>query len=255
MHVDFESSYQKSSVNNQLKQLQILLRETADDATRESGMRFFKRHETVKLHGVKTATVLKIARTFFVSLESHNKTHVFDLCEALWKSGYVEEVFIACEWAYAMRKHYVAKDMARFEKWLACYVGNWAACDTLCNHSVGTLVEMYPKLADALLRWTKSDNRWLKRGAAVSLIIPARKGMFLDTIFAIAERLLVDPDDMVQKGYGWMLKAASEAHAKQVFDYLMTKRPVMPRTAFRYALEKMPREWRTEAMQKGDSKK
>ena len=33
--------------------------------------------------------------------------------------------------------------------------------------------------------------------------------------------LLVDEDDMVQKGYGWMLKVASQAHQQEVFKYVL----------------------------------
>jgi len=78
----------------------------------------------------------------------------------------------------------------------------------------------------------------------------ARKGKFLKDIFEIANTLLSDPDDLVQKGYGWMLKAAGEAHQKEVFDYVMEKKQVMPRTAFRYAIEKMPEELKEKAMEK-----
>ncbi len=62
----------------------------------------------------------------------------------------------------------------------------------------------------------------------------------------IAERLLLDPDDMVQKGYGWMLKAASESHQREIFEYMMARKDIMPRTALRYGIEKMPgdlRKW------------
>lgn len=84
----------------------------------------------------------------------------------------------------------------------------------------------------------------------MSLIIPARRGEFLPDIFEIADLLLTDPDDLVQKGYGWMLKATSEAHQQEVFDYVVRKKAVMPRTALRYAIEKMPKELKTEAMKK-----
>ena len=67
---------------------------------------------------------------------------------------------------------------------------------------------------------------------------------------AIAEMLLADSDDLVQKGYGWMLKAVSQAHPAEMFDYRMPRKGVMPRTAFRYGLEKMPAERRARAMQK-----
>ena len=69
-----------------------------------------------------------------------------------------------------------------------------------------------------LRKWASHPNRWVKRGAAVSLIIPVRKGLFLPEVFEIAEILLLDSDDLVQKGYGWMLKAASESHPREVYD-------------------------------------
>jgi 3-methyladenine DNA glycosylase AlkD len=55
---------------------------------------------------------------------------------------------------------------------------------------------------------------------------------------------------MVQKGYGWMLKAASEAHPKDVFKYVMRKKATMPRTSLRYAIEKLPAELKAQAMAK-----
>jgi 3-methyladenine DNA glycosylase AlkD len=47
-----------------------------------------------------------------------------------------------------------------------------------------------------------------------------------------------------------MLKAASQAHLDDVFDYVMRNKAVMPRTALRYAIEKMPPELRKRAMEK-----
>ena len=99
-------------------------------------------------------------------------------------------------------------------------------------------------------KWAKSNNRWVKRASAVTLIIPARHGKFLKDIFEIADILLLDKDDLVQKGYGWMLKAASNAHQKEVFEYVMKNKELMPRTALRYAIEKMPKGLEIKAMEK-----
>jgi len=55
---------------------------------------------------------------------------------------------------------------------------------------------------------------------------------------------------LVQKGYGWMLKEASRNNRKEVFDYVMKNKKIMPRTALRYAIEKMPKELKIEAMAK-----
>jgi 3-methyladenine DNA glycosylase AlkD len=107
---------------------------------------------------------------------------------------------------------------------------------------------MYPACLTGLKKWTASANRWVRRASAVSLIVPAKKGMFLGDILEIADRLHSDRDDMVQKGYGWMLKVASQAHLEEVFDYVMSRKATMPRTALRYAIEKMPSGLKARAM-------
>lgn len=231
-----------------IKKLQQHLQQNADDKTRESGQRFFK--EQVKIYGLKTAAVSKIAKESFKEIKNENKVKIFSLCEELWQSGYMEETFIACHWSYAIRKQYEEKDFLVFEKWVSQYINNWASCDTFCNHTIGEFVTIFPKYISQLKKWTKSKNRWVKRASAVSLIIPARNGKFLKDIFEIADSLLLDTDDMVQKGYGWMLKAASEAHQQEVFAYVTKNKAIMPRTSLRYAIEKMPQDLRKQAMAK-----
>ena len=220
----------------------------ADEKTRISGERYFK--EPVKLHGLKSAVTERIGKEYFVQIKGKPKEEIFGLCEELWQSGFLEEAGIACNLSYYIRKKYEPDDLSIFEKWVDNYVTNWAACDTLCNHSIGTLIEMYPEKIEELKKWAKSTGRWMKRASAVSLIVPARKGLFLEDIFEIADILLTDRDDMVQKGYGWMLKASSQAHQKEVFDYVIRNKAVMPRTSLRYAIEKMPEELKALAMSK-----
>jgi 3-methyladenine DNA glycosylase AlkD len=172
------------------------------------------------------------------------------MCEELWKSGYIEESFIACHWSYAIHKKYERNDLKLFEKWISHHVTNWASCDTFCNHTVGEFIEMFPEDINVLKKWASSKNRWMKRAAAVSLIVPAKNGKFLNDVFEIADLLITDADDMVQKGYGWMLKAASQKNEKEVFNYVMQNKKIMPRTALRYAIEKMPTDLKKEAMKK-----
>ena len=90
----------------------------------------------------------------------------------------------------------------------------------------------------------------MRRASAVTLIIPARKGKFLNDILEIADILLTDKDDLVQKGYGWMLKAASEVNQQEIFNYVIKNKFIMPRTSLRYAIEKMPKELKAKAMEK-----
>lgn len=235
-------------MNKILEELRQELILNADEKTRLSGERYFK--EEVKMYGIKSAVVIKISKDRYKLYKDKSKSQIFSLSEELWKSGYMEESFIACNWSYFVHSQYEPDDFLIFERWVNEYVSNWASCDTLCNHSVGTLIEMYPYLIEGLKRWAGSNNRWTKRASAVSLIIPARKGLFLNDIFEIADIMLHDKDDMVQKGYGWMLKAASQAHQNDVFDYVMKNKIHMPRTALRYAIEKMTADLKARAMVK-----
>lgn len=235
-------------MHNIIEKVRTELLANIDEKAQATSQNFFK--EEIKSYGVKVPTVHKISKTLFEQIAKEPKVVIFRLCETLWQSGYIEESFVACNWSYYIHEKYEPNDFQLFEKWISDYVNNWASCDTLCNHTVGDFVTMFPEKITWLKELAKSDNRWMRRASAVSLIIPARKGKFLNEIFEIADTLLTDKDDLVQKGYGWMLKAASEAHQEQVFDYVLKNKSVMPRTALRYAIEKMPADLKNRAMQK-----
>lgn len=234
--------------NNILSSIRSELKKNADDKTKASSDHFFK--EEVRVYGVKTALVSDIAKRYYGKIKDREKQEIFAICEELWSTGYMEESFIAAKWAYFLHKRYEPADFYIFERWVEKYVSNWASCDTLCNHALGEYVEKYPERIKDLKRWAKSRNRWMRRAAAVTLILPARKGLFLKDVFEISDILLMDKDDLVQKGYGWMLKEASKAHQKEVFDYVVKNKKDMPRTALRYAIEKMPQDQRKKAMEK-----
>jgi len=162
----------------------------------------------------------------------------------------MEEAFIACFILPNLKERFEPEDIKIFEKWILKYINNWAKCDSFSNHTLEDFIVEFPKEASRLKKWTESKNRWLRRASAVSLIIPAKKGMFLKDIFYIADKLLLDRDDLVQKGYGWLLKEAGRKNRLKVFDYVMKNKNRMPRTALRYAIELMPRELKKKAMEK-----
>lgn len=224
------------------------LKASADDKTRRSFQRFFK--EEVACYGVKADAVRRIAKKFWSEVRVFDKRKIFSFCEELFHSDYTEEAFVVSIWLPNLAEQLELSDLAIFETWIEKYVNNWAKCDSFCNHTVGGLIAKYPEAVSKLKRWAKSENRWLKRAAAVSLIIPAKKGGFLKEIFEISSMLLKDDDDMVQKGYGWLLKEASRKHQKEVLNYVLENRARMPRTALRYAIELMPNEFKAEAMKR-----
>jgi 3-methyladenine DNA glycosylase AlkD len=231
-----------------LAQIKEDLKANTDLQTQKSFQRFFK--ETVKYYGVKTDVVGKIAKKYWHNVKTLDKQTIFSLCEELYRSDYTEEAFIVAFWLPNYIENLEPSDLATFKHWIDCYINNWAKCDGFCNHTVGDLIQKYPETIGEMKSWAKSKNHWLKRAAAVSLIVPAKKGCFLQDALEISNTLLTDENDMVQKGYGWLLKEESRLHQKEVFDYVFRNRKVMPRTALRYAIELMPKELKTQAMKK-----
>jgi 3-methyladenine DNA glycosylase AlkD len=235
-------------MNSVIAEIRVELKANADEKTRKSAQRFFK--EEIVCYGVKTAVVRKIAQKYWGKVKLFSKPQIFALCQELFSSDFIEEAFVASFWLPNMIERLEPSDLAVFKTWIERYINNWAKCDTFCNHTVGGLVEKHPESVSEVKSWAKSENRWLRRSAAVSLIVPAKKGMFLQEALEISSMLLEDKDDMVQKGYGWLLKEASRKHQREVFAFVMENRKKMPRTALRYAAELMPKEVKAEAMKR-----
>jgi 3-methyladenine DNA glycosylase AlkD len=235
-------------MNSIVKRIRADLKANADEKTLATGQRFFK--EKITFYGVKTAVVEKIAKKHWKEAKSLGKQRIFSMCNDLFRSGYMEEAFVVSTWLPNIIDQLQASDMCIFKTWIERYIDNWAKCDSFCNHTIGDLVDKCPEVVAEVKSWAKSDCRWLKRASAVSLILPARKGGFLKEVFEISDTLLMDEDDLVQKGYGWLLKEASRKHQKEVFNYVIQNRNTMPRTALRYAIELMPKELKAEAMKR-----
>ncbi|MFA5249194.1 MAG: DNA alkylation repair protein [Candidatus Paceibacterota bacterium] len=233
-------------MNQIIKKIREELKANIDEHTKASSQRFFK--EKIKCYGVRSGTVNKIARKYWAEVRALEKKDIFDICEEMYRSDHCEESFMASWWLPRLSGQFKRSDLKIFKRWISEYVNNWAKCDTFCNHTLGNYLEIYPQDAEELKKWTASNNRWLKRAAAVSFIVPAKKGKFLQDAFEISDLLISDKDDMVQKGYGWLLKEESRTRQKEVFDYVMKNKKTMPRTALRYAIELMPKELKARAM-------
>jgi 3-methyladenine DNA glycosylase AlkD len=210
---------------------------------------FFK--ETLKEPtGLRTSVLRKISNQCYKEVKNEPKNVILDYCEAFLKSDMRYGRFLAFEWALKVKSDYAVSDFARFERWLNEHVSNWGACDHLCGGPIGNLILKNPGLVRRTKRWRKSRNRWVRRASAVSLILPVRHRVLLDEVFQTADCLLTDHDDMVQKGYGWMLKEAGNIFPSEVFAFVLTRKDRMPRTALRYAIEKYPAAKRKQAMKR-----
>ncbi len=212
------------------------LKKHADPRYCTGAEKYFK--EGIRLYGVRLNRVRRIAADFFGVVRNEDPAVLLDLCEELLASPYAEEKTIAFAWAYRLKRSYEPGNFRRFESWLKKYVSNWGACDDFCGHAFGAFIYRYPQYLPRVKAWTRSKNRWLRRGSAVIMLHSLRKGAHLDFAFQIADALLDDDDYLVQNGYGWMLKDASIIAPAEVLEYVTKHKKKMPRRALRYAIER-----------------
>ena len=235
-------------MNKIILKIKEQLKNNIDLEYKKNSYNFFK--EKIKLYGVRTPIVRNISKNYFSKVRGLDKKEIIFLCEELLRSRYIEESVIAFDWIYRIRNQYEEQDFKIFESWIKKYVSDWGRCDDLCTHALGFYLFKFPEFLPKIEKWAFSKNRWQRRASAVCLIYSLKRKRNLTNAFNIANILLEDSDDLVQKGYGWMLKEASNVYPDEVFNFIHKNKRTMPRTALRYAIEKMPKEIKIELMKK-----
>jgi 3-methyladenine DNA glycosylase AlkD len=198
--------------------------------------------------GISARKVKKISTQYWNEIEDRDRDKVFSYCEELVKTGGNEQIYIAFDWAFRVRKSYEHKDFNRFTLWMDKYVVDGHACDALCTHALGEFLVQFPEFLEKTLKWSTSNNRWMRRASAVALIYPIKRGLYLENIFTVAHRLLLDGDDIVQKGMGMALNVAGMRYPKEVFQFVLKYKETMPKVAMTYATRAMPENWRKELL-------
>lgn len=116
-------------------------------------------------------------------------------------------------------------------------INNWDLVDLSAYFIVGEYLIDKPR--DILYKLVISENIWERRIAIVSTFAFIKKGESLDTL-KIAEILLNDKHDLIQKAVGWMLREVGKKCGESVLLRFLDKYSAkMPRTMLRYAIEKL----------------
>lgn len=202
----------------------------------ERTRRYFR--ETVKTHGLKTSQEREVVKLIYPKVKG-NLSLALEVAEELVKSRILEEASVGIKIMRRMTRLFTPELFDVFDSWVD-HLTNWANTDGLSTWLISETIRLDPGLWKRLLQWTASDNRWRRRAAAVSLVPIARKGEMLDEAFTIADRLMTDGDDMVQRGVGWLLKEASRIHQDDVRDHLLRWKNETSALVLRYASEKLP---------------
>ncbi len=112
-------------------------------------------------------------------------------------------------------------------------INNWDLVDLAAWYVIGPHLVDRPRAI--LYKLAKSDSMWERRTAILATFSFIKRGQ-LDDAFAISELLLDDPEDLIHKAVGWMLRSA-DVNRPALNAFLDKHAARMPRVMLRNALE------------------
>jgi 3-methyladenine DNA glycosylase AlkD len=115
-------------------------------------------------------------------------------------------------------------------------INNWDLVDRSAPYVVGGYLQSKPR--KILYKLATSKNPWERRTAIVATYFFIRNGEIDDT-FKIAEILIYDNHDLVNKATGSWLRTAGIKKPIRLLEFLDQYAPTMPRVTLRYAVEKL----------------
>ena len=131
------------------------------------------------------------------------------------------------------------KEIYKFYLGHTKYINNWDLVDLSADKIVGAYLLHRPR--KNLYTLARSQNLWERRIAMISTYqFIKEKKEYKDT-FQIAEILLLDKHDLIQKAVGWMLREVGKRASKEALVKFLSKNyKRMPRTMLRYSIEHFP---------------
>jgi len=132
-------------------------------------------------------------------------------------------------------------------------INTWDLVDLAAYYVVGGYLA--DKSRKPLYKLARSKDMWERRSSIVATAHFILKMKEVDDTFAIAEILVNDKEESVNKGTGWMLRTAGDVDRKRLLLFLDKHASSMPRVSLRYSIEKLSKAERDHYMKiKKDSR-
>lgn len=214
------------------------LKKYASKKRKESNLWFFKTGkgeygEGDKFRGVNNPGMRKVAKKFF-------NINISEL-EKLLKSPIHEErqtalFILVAKFRKAMKKE--KKNIYKFYLKNRKGINNWDLVDLSAGHILGKYLLENSKEKKILDKLVVSKSMWDRRIAIIATMAFIDAGKLGETL-RLSKKLLGDKEDLMHKATGWMLRESWKKDAKKVEDFLIKNYTKIPRTALRYAIERM----------------
>ena len=192
----------------------------------------------VPVYGVKAAEVHRIGLELVRRLRSAPPALGMAIADALFTTGNLEEGLVGGQVLGAMARHIGGGDFVRFDAW-AGSLTNAQTADGLAMSGISKALAAKPSLALQLAEWARSPAPWRRRAAVSSFIPLVREGRFLTDALSVAELVMTDAHEDVQRGVGTLLLEASRMQSARIVEFLQAWKGRAPRLVLQVAATKL----------------
>lgn len=189
-------------------------------------------------YGVPSAEVYRIGLDLVRRLRSVGLPATIAIADNLFRTGNVEEGLVGAQIVGALARLITGDDFQRIEPWGDTLTAPQTA-DALGANCLSPALAAKPSLVKTMREWARSSNP-SKRRAAVSAFGPlVREGRFMTDALEVAEVVMKDDNEEVQRGVGTMLMEATRLRSDRVVEFLMEWREQSPRLILQTAATKL----------------
>ena len=183
-------------MSQQLKAIQKILKEKASPEAKAAHKKFVPGNE--RIYGVRTPVLNDLAAQF--------KNGGFELVEALWKAGALEEKILAVKMLGKIAKK-DPKRSIKLVKLFAKNIGNWAVCDAIGMQGLKPILKTYQQEIFALAKkYNQSTDFWQRRLSLVLVEWYTRMKDLHPEIKKMVRALENDEEYYVKKAVVWINK-------------------------------------------------
>lgn len=191
------------NTHNLLKEITQTLLQNASPEGLAAHHKFVPGASQQKVYGVRMPVLNQLAKDY--------KDGGFELVEALWESGAMEEKMLAAK----ILGHIAKKEPERSIKLVALFsneIKDWAVCDTLGMQSLKPIVKSHREAIFALAqKLNKSKNSWQRRLSLVLVEWYTRMPELHPQINQLIKNLEADSEYYVKKAVVWIRKNFKKA--------------------------------------------
>ena len=215
------------------------LRGWREPARAEGVQRYFK-HAVAAL-GIETPKLRAFVADLLKTLKpSWSAEQAIDFCERLLGEPELEIRGAGILVLSAFCEQLTPDFLSHAKGWLEQRLDNWALVDSFCSSVLSPLLERHPVEEPILELWSDEPSLWVRRAVIVTFVPFARRGERLEAAYEVAREHLGDPEDLMHKAAGWLLRECGKTDMKRLQRFLLQFGTVIPRTTLRYANERFP---------------